>query len=532
MGNRDIPDDIFGGHGHRLPNSPFGLNPYQHIHNACVLSALLPCPAHFAFLDALGFDSKEVKRAGCWQSCYQAAMRTSLRNPDDTNPKTVIVMDRATADWMATMFPGCTVASLDGIGSLPMKGRPGRPRQYEDGADRKRAHRDRFKLELQAALDLVNRGNRVIGQFPELATTLRQQMSEFRYGKDHCLMTLGRSDLDAIGGTIFASVGRAAPLDFFPLRDIETFIEGLRFFHSFSNPSKEANGLISPAIFDPKLAENTKRGLANIRAIWGIWLDNDGGDLSHNEFARLFTRLRMAIFNSYSSTTDEPRWRAFIPTTVAMPIAAYNAITGQIMLTMNRAGYWSQQQLDNDPRIRSRKHHGFDMSKLTPSSLFYLPCQAANAADSFFKDYCDKNRAPLDPYEWAGYAANHARLEPEQAIQPAPSKPVPPPMPETQCPKLRLVRELLRQEQVSKFNDSRLELQQAAIERWHGAPPKGGNKAFFQLGVDLRSSGMTLPEIETALWHELVNARHRTERRSQVKSIIRTLSQANIRTAA
>ena len=54
---------------------------------------------------------------------------------------------------------------------------------------------------------------------------------------------------------------------------------------------------------------------------------------------------------------------------------------------MNRAGYWSRTQLDADPRIKSRKHHGFDMGKLTPSSLFYLPCQAQNPRGSFFIDH-------------------------------------------------------------------------------------------------------------------------------------------------
>ena len=54
----------------------------------------------------------------------------------------------------------------------------------------------------------------------------------------------------------------------------------------------------------------------------GIWLDNDGGDLTHQEFARLFPRLRMVISNSYSSTAEKPRWRVFIPTTIAMPIVA------------------------------------------------------------------------------------------------------------------------------------------------------------------------------------------------------------------
>ena len=58
MGNKDTPDNIFNGRGYRLPNSPHGLNPYQHLHHAVILSALNPPPAHFAFLDALGFDSE------------------------------------------------------------------------------------------------------------------------------------------------------------------------------------------------------------------------------------------------------------------------------------------------------------------------------------------------------------------------------------------------------------------------------------------------------------------------------------------
>ena len=297
MGNKDVPDDIFEGRGQRLPNSPFGLNLYQHLHHAVVLSALNPPPAHYAFLDALGFNSREVKRSGYWQAVYQAVMRISPRNPDDMTPTKVIVMDRATAEWMATMFPGCTVAPLGGMGDMPSKGKPGRTREHECDADRKRAHRDQFKSELRMALDLVVGGDRAARHCSQAIAELRQQMSEFGFGKDTALSTMDRADLDAIGGTVFASIFHAEPLDFFPLDDIEAFIDGLHWWHQFSYESKETNGLISPAIFDPSLSEETSRGLANIRAIWGIWLDNDGGDLTHEEFARLFPRLRMVIVN-------------------------------------------------------------------------------------------------------------------------------------------------------------------------------------------------------------------------------------------
>jgi hypothetical protein len=535
MGNKDTPNDIFKGHGIRLPNSPFGLNPYQHLHRAVILSALNPPPAHFSFLDALGFDSREVKRAGYWQACYQAAMRISLRNPDDLNPKTVIVMDRATAEWMADMFPGCTVGPLGGLDGMPMKGKPGRHREHDCDADRKRASRDKFKVELQMALDLIAGGERAALHCSPAVVELRSQMSEFGHGKDTTLSAMGRADLDVIGGTICSSIYSAEPLDLYPLDDIDAFVAGLRWWHQFAYERKEANGLVSPAIFDPSLADDTSRGLANIRAIWGIWLDNDAGDLTHEEFARLFPRLRMAVFNSYSSTRDKPRWRVFIPTTVAMPIVAHEAICQQIMRTVNRAGFWSSDQLAADARIKSRKTHGFDMGKLTPSSLFYLPCQAQDPRDSFFIDHNSASRQPLDPYVWAGYAANHVRPtspEASKTITPIVAEPVQPPMPTTVCPKLRQVREMISAEEAAKVQDDKAQRQEAAIQKWRAAPAETGNRAFFQLGVDLRGAGLSMADIDSVLRQEAGYARHPAERRRETKGIMRTLRGSSCRLAA
>jgi hypothetical protein len=59
-------------------------------------------------------------------------------------------------------------------------------------------------------------------------------MSEFGYGKDTALSTMGSADLDAIGGTVYASIYHAEPLDFYPRDDIEAFVAGLRWWHQFS----------------------------------------------------------------------------------------------------------------------------------------------------------------------------------------------------------------------------------------------------------------------------------------------------------
>ena len=155
-------------------------------------------------------------------------MRISPRDPDDTNRKRVIVMDRATAEWMAGMFPGSTVAPLGGVDGMPVEGKPGRARDHDSNADRKRESRNQFRVELQMALDLVAGGEPAARHCSPAIAELRQQMSEFGYGKDQVLPVQGRSDLNAIGGTVYASIYHAEPLDFFPRDDVEAFVEGFR----------------------------------------------------------------------------------------------------------------------------------------------------------------------------------------------------------------------------------------------------------------------------------------------------------------
>ena len=104
------------------------------------------------------------------------------------------------------MFPGCAVAPLGGMGDMPVKGKPGRTREHDCDADRKRASRDQFRAELQMALDLVAGGDHAARHCSPAVAELRQQMSEFGHGKDTILSTIGHDDLVEIGGTVFASI--------------------------------------------------------------------------------------------------------------------------------------------------------------------------------------------------------------------------------------------------------------------------------------------------------------------------------------
>ncbi len=162
MGNKDLGDGLFGKASCvRLPNTSHGLNNYQHLHDAVLLSALNPPPSHFSFMSSIGIDSNAVRTALYRQQLYQAACRISLRDPSDTHAKLVVVPDRFTAEWLADKFPGCAVAPLDGMPQL-RKGKPGRPRLHESDAARKakkRAmERDRRMQEL-AALRAAEEGD-------------------------------------------------------------------------------------------------------------------------------------------------------------------------------------------------------------------------------------------------------------------------------------------------------------------------------------------------------------------------------------
>ena len=105
-------------------------------------------------------------------------------------------------------------------------------------------------------------------------------------------------------------------------------------------------------------------------------------------------------------------------------------------------------------------------------------------------------------------------------------------MPPTNCPKLQRMRELPAEEAAAKVQNDRAQRQAAAIQTWHDTPARGGNEAFFQLGVDLRSAGMSMADIEATLRQEAGYARSPTERRREIKNIMRRLGGSSRRMAA
>ena len=146
-------------------------------------------------------------------------------------------------------------------------------------------------------------------------------------------------------------------------------------------------------------------------------------------------------------------------------------------------------------KSRGGKRSGLDVSKKTPTSLFYLPCQAKSPADSFFEDYKDEKRKILDPMTWVRNSV-------------------------VQFPQV---------DDAQKHIQQPKEVDQAAVEKttmiWRESPkyPGEGNARFFNFAVSLRSAGMPLDQIEMTMRENVEDGNSPKERKDKIPWIMKTL---------
>lgn len=526
MGNKDVKDNIFGVAGaQRLPNTPHGLNQYQHFHNIVVLSALNPPPQHFRFLAEFGIDGDEVRTAHYRTAVYQAVMRSSIRNPQDMTAKQVVVMDRDTAEWLADLFPGATIAPLPGLDVVPRKGKAGRKRKHSSGSERTKSCRAEKHTKLLAELDRLNGTDFAMNGYPDLDPGAFGCNDIASYIRDYV------TPISALSGMAFATIYDKTPLGQIDYQDDDAFVAELRRLHQ-DVVAKEDAGLFAPACFDATRSDETARGLANVTYLRGIWLDNDGGDLTYAAFAELFPYLRVVVWNTASSTPEKPRWRAFIPTTCAMSVEVHKLIIAEIVGVLNSAGYWGQRKLEKDTRLKGKRCHGFDESKFVATSMFYLPCQARHPKGSFFTDFGvrDPWRGPLSVHDWLDHVIGKWKPEPEIVpVLPLTEASIvlPNPAPTSSPPtRLQALREQLQQDHRQSVTGRQEEKVARAIEAWRSTPSGSGHHALFCLGAALWRAGLAPHEVRLKLQEEVMFAISPWERRGEISGIIKKLERS------
>lgn len=480
VANNDVLDSEMNNfpNAQRLSNSPHGLNQYQGIHNVIFLSALNPTPAHFVFLESKGISSDDLRDAMVHQTTYQSVMRCSVRNTNNSSPKTVLVTDKQTAEWLGSHFAGCSIAKIDNPLRITKKvqGRPKIGKKALSGAEKTKRCRDKKKKEMRCNESTLYTGSLVTSK-------------------------------GSIFSSIYSSQGETITADL----NSDQFINELRDCHFRLFENKEANALYSSAVFDPDKSDETDRGINNITHLWGIWLDNDGGDLSWREFQRMFPDLRMVCMNTW---TGKDRYRVFIPTSHPMTVETHQRVIHHIINRLN--GYYDDKTADIfSKKGRKVKRHGFDMSKLVPSSLFYMPCQPQNPKDLFFKDFSGNL---LDPIEWADAAIMMVR-------DPATKRPVL----EYENDNSESIEfgntklDALRKKAIQATNDMKQAGADKAIQAYKNTPSgqKLRHSAFFTLGLTLKSIGFNDVEISEKL--KFADTDGSRQRKNAVSNIMKSL---------
>jgi hypothetical protein len=448
-------------------------------------------------------------------------MRTSIRDPNNHELKRVVVPDRGLAEYLHSLFPGSSMERLDiGLGEIDAAAR-GRPRKYSSNRDRVANQRQKAREEkirilnelffLQNSQDASGmcwekekeweyRAENGIASYTHLSTQLPSR-------QDTEILVADFAPHECCGSLL---AHKTSPTPFCYLRwvDEETFVSWLQALHGGKLKTKEENYLISPSVFDPnKCGGGKRRGTDNIVYVRHLWLDFEDGDLSPDEFPKLFPHYRMLVTNSFHHTANKPRFRVMMPTTQPIPRDAYPLLYDNIAAKLEETGYTILRSSAKKKISRSngdKPKSGLDWSKRPPTSLFYLPCQAEDPTQSFFRYYDEPGREALDPVPWIENTV--APLQPEFPSWSAEPNGGP-----------------------KEINQA---LVDSAIQDWRAtrAVPKHGNQNFFLLGRKLKSAGMDTAQIATTLATEASFARSPKERKEQIRSIIETLTKGRIRT--
>lgn len=404
----------------QLPHKPHGMNRFSEFDNVVVVASFLPPPFQYRFLSNFGINDDQIRDAICHQTVYQAVMRCSLRNLNCESKVRVVVTDIDVAEWLAAQFPGCSVAPMDGV-ELAKKERGHRPRIHADNAARVRAFRERQReqvgeIEIANILPEIQNGQvsalRLANIYYSPIVTSKHYHNYEEDTSTTDFMDLSVLDELLFVGTLFRHKRDMNTTQHVLLPSLDDMFEWLSRCHSLSYRGKHDNLLISPTLFNPTLGDKF-RGRDNAVISWGIWLDIDDGDMPYPVFQKMFSGIKMVIYNTASSTNDT-RYRVFIPTTGYMMADTYHAICEQIVRVVQMNGYCSPRQ---KKRGSKKPCHGIDPTKLAVENMMYLPCRPMDGSDGFFEVY---EGVLLDPGLWVQNSILPVNVPPPMFLRAAP----------------------------------------------------------------------------------------------------------------
>lgn len=348
-----------------LPSMSHGLNCYQHIDHVAFLSALHLTPDAYLFCKTQGITADQVEASTMLLACYQAIMRSSLRDPDCTNPHVIIVPTRDLAEQLSKYFLNSEIAQLDNVPEFEVKN-VGRPKKLisDPGYIRERKRKRRKEL-INPVLRLNN-----IDVDTDENTLINNRFYVTNSKKTLFPITLyaypGKKSIEALTYTV----------------ESETSLESdLKFLHARIVEAKDSNFLISPAVFK----SNVGRKKDDIDHCWCLMLDVDGGTMSPEDLNFALAGIKKFCFSTFSG--EKNRYRVLIPISHRLTPNAYEDAFQSIIKIVER--YLRKYGSKNADLNTNELLHKIDPCSKYPTQLYYAPCKPDQSANSggFFKTF-------------------------------------------------------------------------------------------------------------------------------------------------
>ena len=140
-----------------------GTNQFAHISDAAIIYSAKPSPNLVGLLNATGMDAELWTRSIEHETILQFVTRTSVRDPDSTEPVNLYVIDETQAIYLKEYFDGLShvsahISKIELSEPIPTKSKGGRPRiqrtpeeQDRYKAERRRKDRERKRKKRKAA---------------------------------------------------------------------------------------------------------------------------------------------------------------------------------------------------------------------------------------------------------------------------------------------------------------------------------------------------------------------------------------------
>ncbi len=383
-----------------LPVVSHGMNSYQKYNGIFISPAINLEPQHYKMLNEMGINPSIIDAGLSHENTYQNLLRTCIRDPNSNEKVYVVVPDLATSNFIANLFPGCTVES-NGI------------KKQAKPVSRTCLQRTfRFKQELSKFIKKK--------QVLEISAydVFGECSGNVLYTENHY-----KKPFHAINVEFFNSV-KSNQAEHEELMSVAEFAD---LFEKGVKSAPVINDKRDNALYSMVNHEGRTRKIENSVNVGAVVLDIDGGDLPPNEFHRIFTEEFQTSHLLHHTTRHlldgQNRYRAILFADLTMNMPTYYKVFDFFVELLSQHGYETVPQgtslevfRENNPGV---KISGIDLSKRNPSSIFYLPANLkGNEHNAFFMSSftSDKDSNMLIDTKFIAALAN-ACAEPAKTVE-------------------------------------------------------------------------------------------------------------------